>query len=76
MNKIEFAPWNSFVDNVLEIPEPAIVIETPVEQPPSYGGGGGGGGGQFDTQSLSENNPWDSYGRQLGGDRSRNMEFQ
>ena len=58
------------------IPEPAIVIETPVEQPPSYGGGGGGGGGQFDTQSLSENNPWDSYGRQLGGDRSRNMEFQ
>ena len=61
---------------IKEIPEPAIVIETPVEQPPSYGGGGGGGGGQFDTQSLSENNPWDSYGRQLGGDRSRNMEFQ
>ena len=24
MNKIEFAPWNSFVDNVLEIPEPAM----------------------------------------------------
>jgi hypothetical protein len=55
------------------IPEPAIVIETPVEQPPSYGGGGGGGGG---GREYIEDNPWDSYGRQLGGDRSRNIEFQ
>jgi hypothetical protein len=61
-----------------EIPEPDVVIVAPIEEPPynppSYGGGGGGGGGQFDTQSLSENNNY--YGRQLGGDRSRNMEFQ
>jgi hypothetical protein len=54
-------------------PEPPIVIETPVEQPPSYGGGGGGGGG---GREYIEDNPWDSYGRQLGGDRSRNIEFQ
>jgi hypothetical protein len=54
-------------------PEPPIVRETPVEQPPSYGGGGGGGGG---GRAYIEDNPWDSYGRGLGGDRPRNMEFE
>lgn len=58
---------------IVVTPEPPIVIETPVEQPPSYGGGGGGGGG---GREYIEDNPWDSYGRQLGGDRSRNIEFQ
>ena len=63
---------------VKAIPEPAIVIETPVEQPPSYGGGGGGGGGRRELiRDYDNGNPWDmTGGKLLAEDRGRNMEFE
>ena len=59
-------------------PEPAIVKETPVEQPPSYGGGGGGGGGgRGFIRDYDNGNPWDmTGGKLLAEDRGRNMEFE